>query len=47
MVLAWVTGLNPSTLNLPLEGVINPSIMRMVVVLPAPLGPSQPNTSPG
>ena len=30
----------------PLEGFLNPSSISTVVVLPAPLGPSKPNTSP-
>ena len=47
MVLAWLTGSKPRTLNLPELGRINPSNIRMVVVFPAPFGPSQPKTSPG
>jgi hypothetical protein len=39
-------GSKPSTLTLPDEMSVRPSIIRMVVVLPAPLGPSRPNTSP-
>jgi hypothetical protein len=31
----------------PEVGVMKPAIMRMVVVLPAPLGPRKPSTSPG
>ncbi len=31
----------------PLVGVMNPAIIRMVVDLPAPLGPRKPSTSPG
>src|SRR6185295_9846638 len=31
----------------PALGVMKPAIMRMVVVLPAPLGPRNPSTSPG
>ena len=39
-------GLKPSTLTWPDEISVRPSIIRMVVVLPAPFGPSRPNTSP-
>jgi hypothetical protein len=34
-------------LALPELGVMNPASMRIVVVLPAPLGPRKPSTSPG
>src|SRR5688572_7798618 len=34
-------------LALPLVGVMKPASMRMVVDLPAPLGPRKPRTSPG
>ena len=37
---------NPPTVTVPLEGGIKPVIMRMVVDLPAPLGPRNPSTSP-
>jgi hypothetical protein len=36
----------PATLMLPLLGRRIPAIIRIVVVLPAPLGPSRPNSSP-
>src|SRR5258707_10382724 len=36
----------PPTLTDPSEGRIKPVIMRMVVDLPAPLGPRKPSTSP-
>ena len=36
----------PATVTLPLVGGRKPVIMRMVVVLPAPLGPSIPTISP-
>ncbi len=36
----------PRISTLPAVGVISPSIMRMVVVLPAPLGPRKPKISP-
>ena len=38
--------LNPHTLILPQVGGMKPVIMRMVVDLPAPLGPRKPTTSP-
>ena len=34
-------------LPVPLVGVMKPASMRMVVDLPAPLGPRKPSTSPG
>src|SRR5205814_343517 len=37
---------SPRTDALPLVGKINPSSSLMVVLLPEPLGPSNPNTSP-
>ena len=37
----------PHTRASPELGVMNPVIMRMVVDLPAPLGPRKPSTSPG
>ena len=37
----------PQMLAVPAVGVMNPASMRMVVVLPAPLGPRKPSTSPG
>src|SRR5215813_11769272 len=36
----------PATVMRPAEGVVYPAIMRMVVVLPAPLGPRKPTISP-
>src|ERR1700745_3262234 len=36
----------PPTVTVPLVGGINPVIMRMLVDLPAPLGPRNPSTSP-
>src|SRR3954463_5801499 len=36
----------PPMLTLPAEGGMKPVIMRMVVDLPAPLGPRKPSTSP-
>ncbi|MNT94867.1 hypothetical protein D3C72_2366340 [compost metagenome] len=33
--------------TLPLSGLVRPRHMRMVVVLPAPLGPITPRHSPG
>src|SRR5258706_5671436 len=36
----------PVTVTRPDEAVLNPAIMRMVVVLPAPLGPRKPTISP-
>src|SRR6266550_2604203 len=36
----------PPTVTLPSVGGIKPVIMRMVVDLPAPLGPRKPSTSP-
>ena len=41
-----VTTSKPATSALPLVGGSRPHSMRMVVVLPEPLGPSMPNTSP-
>jgi hypothetical protein len=38
---------SPNTPALPVAGLSSVVRMRMVVVLPAPLGPSRPNTSPG
>ena len=40
------TGSWPSTLTLPAVTSVRPSIIRMVVVLPAPFGPSRPKISP-
>ena len=37
----------PQMLPVPLVGVMNPASMRIVVDLPAPLGPRKPRTSPG
>ena len=37
----------PQMLAVPEVGVMKPASMRMVVVLPAPLGPRKPSTSPG
>src|SRR2546430_1830320 len=37
----------PQIVTLPAVGLIKPTSMRMVVVLPAPLGPRKPKTSPG
>jgi len=42
-----VPGSMPSTRRLPLVGGETQPIMRMVVDLPAPLGPSTPKISPG
>src|SRR6266850_1444437 len=36
----------PPTLTFPSDGGMNPVIIRIVVDLPAPLGPRKPNTSP-
>jgi hypothetical protein len=36
----------PATVMLPLVGRRIPAIIRIVVVLPAPFGPSRPNSSP-
>src|SRR5699024_3176794 len=36
----------PKIRTSPSESFINPTIIRMVVVLPAPFGPMKPNTSP-
>ena len=41
----WVTSV-PFRLTLPASGEIMPTVMRKVVVLPAPLGPSRPTISP-
>src|ERR1043166_5567362 len=38
--------LNPPTETSPAEGGMKPVIMRIVVDLPAPLGPRNPSTSP-
>src|SRR5258708_18175124 len=38
--------LQPATVTCPDEAVVNPAIMRMVVVFPAPLGPRKPTISP-
>src|SRR5207245_3868174 len=37
----------PLMVTVPLVGLSRPAIMRMVVVLPAPLGPRKPWISPG
>jgi hypothetical protein len=37
----------PRTLELPAEGGVSPQIIRIVVDLPAPLGPRKPVTLPG
>jgi hypothetical protein len=37
----------PHTVTVPADGAMNPAIMRMVVDLPAPFAPRNPNTSPG
>src|SRR5881628_3773249 len=37
---------NPPTVTVPADGGMKPVIMRMVVDLPAPLGPRNPSTSP-
>src|SRR3979411_2806203 len=42
----WVATSNPSTRPWPLDGVMIPHNMRMVVVLPDPFGPRNANTSP-
>src|SRR5438552_14786045 len=42
----WLAMSKPSTLPLPLVGVMMPHNMRMVVVLPEPFGPRKANTSP-
>src|SRR5712691_10682605 len=42
----WVATSNPSTRPWPLDGVMIPHSMRMVVVLPDPFGPRNANTSP-
>ena len=39
-------GLKPSTLTSPLEMSVSPSSIKIVVVLPAPFGPSSPKISP-
>ena len=36
----------PSSMTLPALGSIMPQVMRKLVVLPAPLGPSRPTISP-
>ena len=36
----------PATVIRPDEAVVKPAIMRIVVVLPAPLGPRKPTISP-
>lgn len=38
--------LNPAIHALPEEGLNSPVSIEIVVVLPAPLGPNNPNTSP-
>ena len=38
---------SPNTRAVPVAGRSSVVRMRMAVVLPAPLGPSRPNTSPG
>ena len=40
-------GLMPNRLMVPASGRLSPRIMSMVVVLPAPFGPSRATTSPG
>ncbi len=42
----WRTTSNPATMALPAEGGSRPHSMRMVVVLPEPLGPRKPKMSP-
>src|SRR5712691_8511774 len=42
----WLATSNPSTRPWPLDGVMIPHSMRMVVVLPDPFGPRNANTSP-
>ena len=42
----WRTGSKPSTSTDPPLVSVRPSIIRMVVVLPAPFGPSSPKISP-
>ena len=37
----------PPTRTVPLVGTMMPAMLRSVVVLPAPLGPTRPSTSPG
>ena len=43
---AWVTISYPATWPLPALGEMMPQSMRMVVDLPAPLGPRNPKISP-
>ena len=43
---AWLATSRPRTRALPLSGTRRPSRISTVVVLPAPLGPSIPKTSP-
>jgi hypothetical protein len=50
-VRAWIAGAsrrgsNPNTEMAPDVGRMKSSIVRIVVLLPAPLGPRKPNTSP-
>src|SRR5215469_8428004 len=44
--IAWSTTSNPPTEIFPKDGGIKPVSIRMVVDLPAPLGPRNPSTSP-
>ena len=45
--MGWSAVSVPNTVTRPSAGFSKVVIMRMVVVLPAPLGPSSPNVSPG
>ena len=40
-------GVDPKSETVPASGRIRPNIMSIVVVLPAPLGPSRASVSPG
>ena len=42
----WVAMSKPATVTRPDVAVVKPAIMRIVVVLPAPLGPRKPTISP-
>ena len=45
--MGWEAASAPNTLIRPPIGFSSVTSMRMVVVLPAPLGPSRPKVSPG
>src|SRR5690242_11924593 len=45
-MLRWRMTWYPFTMTLPVDGVISPQIILMVVVLPAPLAPRKPRTCP-